>query len=95
MWFFLNNKNNNNNNNYQEVLEQMNIQTLYDRRETLTEKLFCDIVVNDQNKLNILLPPENNSGLLLRNTRKFQVPNFKTNRYKNSFIVHNSLRYYK
>ena len=50
---------------YQEVLERMNIQTLYDRRETLTEKLFSDIVVNDQNKLNTLLPPENNSVLLL------------------------------
>ena len=78
---------------YQEVLEQMNVQTLYNRRETLTEKLFSDIVVNDQNKLNILLPPQNNSDLLSRNTRKFQSPNFKTNRYKNSFIVHNSLRY--
>ena len=40
---------------YQEVLEQMNVQTLYDRRKILTEKLFSDIVVNDQNKLNILL----------------------------------------
>ena len=80
---------------YQEVLEQMNIQTLYDRRETLTEKLFSDIIVNDQNRLNILLPPENNSDLLIRNTRKFQFPDFKTDRYKNSFMVHNSLRYYK
>ena len=53
----------------------MNIQKLYDRRETLTEKLFSDIVVDDQNKLNTLLPPENNSVLLLRNTRK--VLNFK------------------
>ena len=36
---------------YQEVLDLLNIPTLYDRRETLTEKLFSDIVTNDQNKL--------------------------------------------
>ena len=80
---------------YQEVLDLLNIPTLYDRRETLAEKLFSDIVTNDQNKLRTLLPPENSSDLPLRNMRKFQVPNFKTNRFKNSFIVHNSYRYYK
>ena len=78
---------------YQEVLDLLNISTLYDRRETLSEKLFSDIVTNDQNKLRTLLPPENSSDLPLRNMRKFQVPNFKTNRFKNSFIVHNSYRY--
>ena len=80
---------------YQEVLELLNIPTLYDRREILTKKLFSDIVINDQNKLKTLLPPENNSAPSLRNTRKFQVRNCKTNRYKNSFIVHNSNRFYK
>ena len=80
---------------YQEVLDLLNIPTLYDRRETLTVKLFSDIVINDQNKLRTLLPPENSSDLPLRNMWKFQVPNFKTNRFKNSFIVHNSYRYYK
>ena len=73
----------------------MNFQTLYDRRETLKAKLFSDIVVNDQYKLETLLPPENNSDLILRNRRKFQFPNFKTNRYKNCFIVNNSIKYNK
>ena len=40
---------------YQEVLDLLNIPTLYDRRETLTENLFSDIVTNDQNKLKTLL----------------------------------------
>ena len=80
---------------YKEVLETMNISTLYNRRQSLTDDLFSEIVNNSQHKLNALLPPLNGGIMPQRNKRNFQHPVSKTNRFKNSFIMSNSYRYFK
>ena len=80
---------------YKEVLGTMNIPTLYDRRQCLTDNLFNEIVYNSHHKLNALLAPLNCEIMPLRNRRNFQLPVCKTNRFKNSFIMSNSYRYFK
>ena len=50
------------------------------------------IVSNDSHRLHSLLPPRNmNDFSLVRNKHKFNA-NFRTERHKKSFIVHNSLK---
>ena len=60
-----------------DTLSAAGIQSLDDRRQELTQKLFNDVVTNNDHKLHILLPPHNNNDLNLRHKRKFNV-SFKT-----------------
>ena len=60
---------------YKEVLETMNISTLYDRRQSFTGDLFHEIFNNSHHELNALLPL--NGGIMpLRNRRNFQINTF-------------------
>ena len=76
---------------YKDALSAARLQSLDDRRQELTQKLFNDIVTNNDHKLHILLPPHNNNDLNLRHKRKFNV-SLKTQRYKNDFISCNALK---
>ena len=79
---------------YKEALRNTNTPSLYDRRQELTTKFFKDIVNNPEHKLTDLLPPLNNDNShFLRKNRKFNVPLHKTNRFRNSFITHNSNKF--
>ena len=78
---------------YKEVLETMNISTLNDRKQSLTDDLFDEIVNDSHHKLNALLPPLTGGIMPLRNTRNFQIPVCKTDRFRNSFIMSNSYIY--
>jgi hypothetical protein len=81
---------------YKEALKNTNTPLLYDRRQELTTKLFKDIVNSPEHKLKDLLPPLNNdSSYFLRKNRKFNVPFHKTNRFRNSFITHNSNKFFE
>ena len=75
---------------YQEALKECNITTLHQRRQWLTERLFNEIKDNSLPKLHGLLPPRNLSTVALRRKRAFNVPICRTNRFKNSFIMHNA-----
>ena len=74
---------------YRQALEVFNIPTLYDRREleAIGNSEFQEISNNNNHKLYPLLPPPYLGTLRTRNNRKFQVPLFKTNRFRDSFIV--------
>ena len=72
---------------YRQALEVFNIPTLYDRREAIGNLLFQRISNNNNHKLYPLLPPPYLGTLRTRKNRKFQVPRFKTNRFRDSFIV--------
>ena len=72
---------------YKEVLETMNISTLNDRKQSLTDDLFDEIVNDSHHKLNALLPPLTGGIMPLRNRRNFQLPVCKTNRFKNILII--------
>ena len=72
---------------YRQALEVFNIPTLYDRREAIGNLLFQGISNNNNHKLYPLLPPPYLGTLRTRKSRKFQVLRFKTNRFRDSFIV--------
>ena len=74
---------------YCDALEQAGLDSLYSRRDTLTKKLFNDIVQNTSHKLHVLLPEENRSSMNLRRKNMFNYPVCKTNRFQNSFIMAN------
>ena len=66
-------------------LVKASVVTLLDRRQALTDKSFKKILDNKE-KFRNLLPPQNAKHYNLRKGRQFS-PVFKTNRFRNSFIV--------
>ena len=78
---------------YEDSLNVLNIPQLTDRRQNLTTKLFEKIVNDTNDKLHRLLPPPNISEVSLRERRKFQLPHWRTIRFRNDFINANSRKY--
>ena len=71
------------------ALEEGGLKTLFHRREELCSSLFKQIVESDQHKLASLLPAYNDSGRYnFRTRRMFSIPNVKTKRFRNTFIMH-------
>ena len=68
-----------------QALEVFSIPTLYARREAIGNSMFQDICNNNNHKLYSLLPPPYSGTLRTRKNRKFL--RFKTNRFRDSFIV--------
>jgi hypothetical protein len=64
-------------------------------RQILTTKLFNDIVNDESHKLYQLLPSKNFSNYNMRKENIFNVSISRTNRFKNSFIQHNSTMYFR
>lgn len=77
----------NNELSYRQALQVFSIPTLYARREAIGNSMFQEISNNNNHKLHSLLPPPYPGTLRTRKNRKFQVPRFKTNRFRDSFIV--------
>ena len=76
---------------YEECLMEFNLQSLFARRQSLSEKTFTNIVFDQSHKLHQLLPERNNYRSLRKN-RLFNIPRCKTDRFKNSFIIASALR---
>ena len=76
---------------YSEALVASGLTKLSERRQELVDKLFKNVLQNEQNKLHELLPARNTCTFNLRNMRKFK-PAFKTNRFRTSFITFNALK---
>ena len=72
---------------YRQALEVCNIPTLYDRREAIGNSMFQEVSNNNNHKLCPLLPPPYISTLRTWKNGKLQVPRFKTDRFRDSFIV--------
>jgi len=70
---------------YELALQIAELNTLEDRRTELCRRLFRDIE-NPEHNLHKLLPHENETTQGLRSNTKYQLPTYKTNRKKNSFI---------
>ena len=71
---------------YSEGLVKAGLPSLYDRRSQLCKELFNNIEKGDH-KLSHLLPARPRRNYHLRSNRKFVVPDCKTNRYRDSFII--------
>ena len=74
---------------YKVALATAVLPSMYERRETITAKLFKDVISNPDHKLHSLLPTRNQSKYSLRNNRTYHLPEAKTNRLKNTFIYSN------
>ena len=70
---------------YKVVLATAGLPSMYERRETITAKLF-NVISNPDHKLHSLLPTRNQSKYSLRNNRAYHLSGAKTNRLKNTFI---------
>ncbi len=81
------------NSGYRKALEEAGIPTLAGRRDLLSKSLFNDIVTTKKHKLVNLLPVRPTTRHQLQNRRLFDTPVCKTERFKNSFIIGNSLNY--
>ena len=73
----------------------MNISSMYERRQYLTDDLFNEIINNSHHKLNALILPLIGGIMPLQNRRNFKLPVCKMKRFNNSFIMSNSYSYFK
>ena len=76
---------------YSDCSPESNLQTLYTRRQLHSERTFAGVLSNQSHKLHHLLP-RRNSYNRLRNNRYFNIPNCKTKRFKNSFMIESASR---
>ena len=78
---------------YGKALEEAGLKTLFHRREKLCSSLFKQIIESDQHKLASPLPAHNNSGRYnFRTRRMFSIPNVKTKRFRDTFIMHFAIK---
>ena len=76
---------------YEEALAAAHLSVLSDRRQELTDKLFTSILESPDHRLRKLSPVPKPCTRTLRKKRSF-MPVFKTNRFRNSFIICNALK---
>ena len=76
---------------YTEVLRETGLVTLSERRQTIVNGFFNDVVENNQGKLHHLLPQRNPQNRNVRHQRTFRLT-FKTNRFRDTFITSNALK---
>ena len=76
---------------YYDALTEANIPTIILYSEALCKNFFNSIVSNQDNKLNKLLPTTNEVSYKLRQNRFFAIPNWSTNRFRNTFIMSSTI----
>ena len=81
--------------NYAEALEAADLVTLFARRDKLSKDLFEMIASDTDHKLASLLPLKAFDTINLRRMRDYQIPKFRTNRFKNSFIISHAIERYR
>ena len=67
--------------------EVLGMKLIEEHHNLLCKNLFDNIVNNANHKLADLLPKKHNSYYALRSEHKFNLPQFKTNRTRNSFVI--------
>ena len=72
---------------YIEAFEETGIPTIISYSESMCHKVFNSIVSDKDNKLLKLLPATNHVPYDLRENRRFAIPEWKTNRFRNTFIM--------
>ena len=72
---------------YEDALITLNMKSLWLRREDLCSKLFKLIVDDENHKLHHLLPMNVPDIYNFRSSKQFYIPKFRTNRFRNTFIM--------
>ena len=70
---------------YAEILSNVGLQTLKDRRDCICKKYF-NSMKSETHKLHHLLPDERHVNYEMRQSKLYPLPKTRTNRYRNSFI---------
>ena len=78
--------------NYHEALVIMNFKELATHHDEICESLFHTIVNDNNHRLYKLLPAPHESTYSLRRARPFNMQRFKTDRFKNRFIIFSCLK---
>ena len=79
---------------YNEACLKANLPKLSERRDTLSQSLFANIVRNNDHKLAHLLPKRAVLTKDLRTVRTFQNQICRTDRFKKSFVVYHADKYH-
>ena len=79
---------------YNEACLKANLPKLSERRDTLSQNLFANIVRNKDHKLAHLLPKRTVHTKDLRTVRTFQNQICRTDHLKKSFIVYHAGKYH-
>ena len=77
---------------YYDALTEANIPTIISYSEAISMNFFNSIVNKQDNKLNKLLPTTNEVSYELRQNRYFIIPNWSTNRFRNTFIMSSTIK---
>ena len=78
---------------YAEALIALDIKSLYERREALSNSLFDQILRDQSHKRYDLMSPHNGSTYCTRRQGYFKLLICKTNRFKNTFTMANNFNY--
>ena len=79
--------------NYKDALTESGEITLYERRERASQKFFQRIIDDPCHKLyNLISKVDPASSYNFRHKRLINIPHFKTERFKNTFLVASSLK---
>ena len=77
---------------YHEALVIMKFKKIATHHDEICESLFQTIGNDNNHRLYKLLPSPHESTYSLRRARSFDMPRFKTDLFKNSFIIFSSLK---
>ena len=78
---------------YHEILEAAGIPPIMAYIEDSCSNLFSNIIENDNHRLRELLPGANHPKYNLRRNRRFEIPRWRTNRFKNTFMMASTIKY--
>ena len=78
--------------NYKEALNVTGIPTTISHNEGTCNSTFTSIITDKEHRLNMLLPAANNNPYSSRKYRRFAIPKWRTNRFRNTFIVSSCLK---
>ena len=75
------------------ILEAAGIPPIMAYMEDSCRNLFSNIIENDNHRLRELLPSANHPKHNLRRNRRFEIPRWRTNRLKNTFMMASTIKY--
>ena len=77
---------------YNKALEVAGIQTISDYNESVCDKTFKYISNNTSHRLRKLLPALNKNQYPLRRNRRYTLPRWRTDRFRNTFIMSSCIK---
>ena len=77
---------------YHKAIEVADIQTISDYNESICDKTLKYISNNTSHRLRKLLPALNKNQYTLRRNRRYALPRWRTNRFRNTFIMSSCIK---